>query len=228
MDSKTLELPRKEKKRWRILGVEFVYLYLFGIFVAFLGWVGENIPRAINPAVGVIDSRFHLLPFISPYLLISFAIHLVIGDPDHLAFFGKKLFKEKSLKACVLSNILCYAILCAGVFFGELAVGNLWEMMFGVQMWNYSGWPLTVTQYTSIVTTFGFGTAAYVIVRFIYKPMMKLICNRVPFKVAKWICLTLGVAIVLDTVWMNIQMALFGEAPIYWEIVLPHSVRYPG
>ena len=218
------KLPAGEKKRWKILGVEFVYLYLFGIFVAFLGWVGENIPRAINPVVATIDSRFHLLPFISPYLLISFAIHLVIGDPDHLAFFGKPIFKNRSRKTCVLSNLLCFVILCAGVFFGELVVGNLWEIMFGVQMWNYTGWPLTVTQYTSIVTTLGFGAAAYAIVRFVYKPMMHLICTKVPFRVAKWICLTLGVAIVLDTVWMNVQMAVFGEAPIYWKIVLPHKI----
>ena len=155
-------------------------------------------------------------------LLISFAIHLVIGDPDHLCFFGKPLFKTRSSKTCLLSNLLCYVILCMGVFLGELVVGNLWEMMFGVQMWNYTGFPLTLTQYTSIVTTLGFGTAAYVIVRFVYKPMMHLIRTRVPFGVAKWICLTLGVAIVLDTVWMNVQMAAFGKAPVYWEIVLPH------
>lgn len=225
MENNQSALPAQQEKRWKILGVEFVYLYLFGIFVAFLGWVGENIPRAINPAVAVIDSRFHLLPFISPYLLISFAIHLVIGDPDRLAFFGKPLFKEKTARTCVLSNLLCYVILCAGVFLGELAVGNLWELLFGVQMWNYTGWPLTITQYTSAVTTFGFGTAAYAIVRFVYKPMMKLIRTKVPFKVAKWICLTLGVAIVLDTVWMNIQMAIYGQAPIYWEIVLPHKLK---
>ena len=224
MDEKQPELRSEEKKRWKILGVEFVYLYLFGIFIAFLGWVGENIPRAINPVVATIDSRFHLLPFISPYLLISFAIHLVIGDPDHLCFFGKPLFKKKTLKTAVLSNLICYVLLCAGVFFGELAVGNLWEILFGVQLWNYNGWPLTVTQYTSIVTTLGFGTAAYVIVRFVYKPMMKLICEKGPFRVAKWICCTLGVAIVLDTVWMNIQMAMYGEAPIYWQIILPHHV----
>ena len=228
MSEKKQELPLEEKKRWKILGVEVVYLYLFGIFLAFMGWVGENIPRAINPVVGVIDSRFHLLPFISPYLMVSFAIHLMIGDPDHIAFFGKPLFKKKTRKTVVLSNLICYAVFCLGVFLGELVVGNLWEVLFGVKLWNYNGWPLTLTQYTSAVTTFGFGAAAYLIVRFIYKPMMKLIRAKVPFKVAKWICLTLGVAIVLDTVWMNIQMALFGEAPIYWEIILPHSRYYVG
>ena len=97
-------------------------------------------------------------------------------------------------------------------------MGNLWDVLFGVELWNYNGWPLTLTQYTSIVTTLGFGTAAYVIVRFLYKPMMKLIRTKVPFRVAKWICLTLGVVIVLDTIWMMLQMAIFKEAPIYWSI----------
>lgn len=219
MNDKQLELQPKEKKRWKILGVEVVYLYLFGIFVAFLGWAGENAIRAIN--LGILDSRFHILPFISPYLMVSFAIHIVIGDPDNLTVFGKQIFKKRGVKSCVLSNLLCFVMLCAGVFLGELVVGNLWEILFGVQLWNYTGWPLTLTQYTSIVTTLGFGTAAYAIVRFIYKPMMKLICTNVPFRVAKWICLTLGVVIVLDTVWMNVQMAIWGEAPLYWQISFP-------
>ena len=219
MEDKQLELPLTEKKRWKIFGVEFVYLYLFGIFVAFLGWAGENAIRVIN--LGIIDSRFHLLPFISPYALIGPAIHIVMGDPDNLTIFGKQIFKERSVKSRVFSNLLCYVLLCMGVFLGELAVGNLWDILFDVQLWNYNGWPLTLTQYTSIVTTIGFGTAAYVVVRFLYKPMMKLIRTRVPFRVAKWICLTLGIVIVLDTVWMMVQMALWGEAPIYWQITFP-------
>lgn len=219
MEDKQLELPSTEKKRWKIFGVEFVYLYLFGIFVAFLGWAGENSVRAIN--LGIIDSRFHMLPFISPYALIGPAIHIVMGDPDNLTIFGKQIFKERSVKSRVLSNLLCYVLLCMGVFLGELAVGNLWDILFGVQLWSYNGWPLTLTQYTSIVTTIGFGTAAYVVLRFLYKPMMKLIRTRVPFRVAKWICCTLGIVIVLDTVWMMLQMALWGEAPIYWQITFP-------
>lgn len=219
MENNALAQQQTEKKRWKILGVEVVYLYLFGIFVAFLGWAGENSIRAIN--LGILDSRFHILPFISPYLLVSFAIHLVIGDPDHLTVFGKPIFKKRGVKSCVLSNLICYVMLCMGVFLGELVVGNLWEIFFGVQLWDYRGWPLTLTQYTSIVTTLGFGTAAYVVVRFVYKPMMKLIREKVPFRVAKWICLTLGVAIVLDTVWMNIQMAMWGEAPLYWKLTFP-------
>lgn len=219
MEQTQLETNSMQKKRWKIFGVEFVYLYLFGIFVAFLGWAGENAIRAIN--LGIIDSRFHLLPFISPYALIGPAIHIVMGDPDDLTFFGKRVFKERSVKTCVLSNLLCYVILCMGVFLGELAVGNLWDVLFGVQLWNYNGWPLTLTQYTSIVTTVGFGTVAYVILRFVYKPMMKLIRTKVPFRVAKWICLTLGIVIVLDTVWMLLQMALFGDAPIYWTVTFP-------
>ena len=215
MEKTQLEMTSATKKRWRIFGVEVVYLYLFGIFVAFLGWAGENIAGALTK--GVVDSRFHLLPFISPYALIPLAIHIVLGDPDDLIFFGKRLFKQRTSLTCVLSNLICYVILCSAVFLGELAVGNLWDALFGIRLWDYRGWPLTLTQYTSIVTTMGFGPAAYLILRFVYKPMMKLIREKVPFKVAKWVCLTLGIAIVLDTVWMILHMALFGEPPLYWE-----------
>lgn len=206
---------QQDKKRWKIFGVEVVYLYFFGILFALVGWVGENITGAMNK--GIIDSRFHLLPFISPYALIAPAIHIVMGDPDRLTFFGKRLFKKDTALTRVLSNLICYVILCSAVFLGELAVGNLWDALFGIRLWDYRGWPLTLTQYTSIVTTMGFGTAAYVILRFFYKPLLHLIRTRVPFRVAKWVCLTLGIAIVLDTAWMVLHMALFGEPPLYWE-----------
>ena len=32
----------RSEKRFTIMGVEFVYLYLFGIGVAGLGWIAEN------------------------------------------------------------------------------------------------------------------------------------------------------------------------------------------
>ena len=222
MEQKKTKLQPNEKKRWKIFGVEFVYLYLFGIFVAFLGWAGENTAGALTK--GVVDSRFHLLPFISPYALIGPAVHIALGDPDDLTVFGKRLFREKNWKTRVLSNLICYVILCTMVFLGELAVGNLWDVLFGVRLWDYRGWPLTLTQYTSIVTTVGFGTAAYLVLRFVYKPMLRLIRTKVPFRVAKWICLTLGIAIVLDTCWMILHRALFGTGPVYWSFIVENPI----
>ncbi len=213
--SDALALPR-EKKRFTILGVEFVYLYLFGIGIAHLGWLIENIVKLINH--GYIDDKFHMLPFISPYALIAFAYHIALGDPDDLVLFGKRIFKVQTAKTKVWSNIISFLLICLFVFLGELAVGNLWEIFFGVRLWDYHSWPLNVTRYTSVVSTVGFGAGAYLIFRFVYKPVLKLIREKVSFRVAKIITLTLGVAIVVDTSILMFTLAICGDVPHYWHV----------
>ena len=103
-------MKQQKKLPLKIFGIEFVYLYLFGIIVAFIGWIAEN---AFKLAVsGVIDSRFHLLPFISPYLLIPFAFHIALGTPNDVTFFGKKVFKNYTPKTRILSNAIAYFAIC--------------------------------------------------------------------------------------------------------------------
>lgn len=199
-----------EKKR------TFYNLCLMAIGMAFIGWTVENTFRLFK--AGVLDSRFHILPFISPYGLIIFAFYFVIGDPDDFTFFGRRLFKEKNRKTKILSNLTTVSLIFFFVFFGELAVGNLWDALFGVELWNYSSLPLHVTQYTGLVSTLGFGIMAYVILKFIYRPVLNLLQKRMSYKIARAISCTLGVAIVLDTVRMIICMAVLNEAPMYWSI----------
>lgn len=209
---------QKDKKRFTVMGVEFVYLYLFGIAFAGLGWLAENIVKIISQ--GCFDCRFHLLPFISPYALIPFAFQILLGDPDNLAVFGHKLFKKGSKKSKLLSNLLCVALICGAVFVGELAIGSMWEALSGVQLWNYSNLPLQVNQYAGLFPAIGYGGGAYLIFKFIYKPLLGVIRRKVNFSVAKIICLTLGVLIVLDTSIMAIQIIATGQAPTYWQVRL--------
>lgn len=213
------ETPReKPKKRLKIFGVEVAYLYLLGIGFAFLGWIAENTVKAISD--GIIDSRFHILPFISPYALIPFAMHIALGSADDLAFFGKKVFKKQTLKTKIVSNVLTVTVICSAVFVGELAVGNLWDKAFGVQLWNYSNLPLQVTQYAGLIPSLGYGLGAYVLFKFVQAPAIKLMQRKCPFKVAKIIDLTLGVLIVLDTLAMALQIIIFNQAPMLWRIYL--------
>lgn len=206
------------KKRLKIFGVEFVYLYLLGIIFAFAGWIAENTVKAVTG--GVIDSRFHVLPFISSYALIPFALHICFGEADDIAVFGKKIFKNKNVKTKILSNVTVLAVTCSAVFFGELAVGNLWDKCFGVQLWNYSNLPLQVTQYAGLIPSLGYGAGAYLLFKFAQGPFLKLMRQKQPFTVAKIIDCTLGVAIVLDTLAMVLQIIIFKEAPLLWQIKL--------
>ena len=210
--------PTAEKKRWTIFGAEVVYLYLLGIGMAFIGWIAENTVKAISD--GYIDSRFHVLPFRSPYALIPFALHIALGNADDLAFFGKKVFKKKTLKTKILSNVITAVTICGAVFLGELAVGNLWDKAFGVKLWNYSNLPLQVTQYAGLIPSLGYGLGAYILFKFVQCPLLRLLQRKCPFRVAKIIDLTLGVVIVLDTLAMVLQIIIFNQAPLLWKLYL--------
>lgn len=97
-------------------------------------------------------------------------------------------------------------------------MGNLWDALFGVQLWNYGNMPLHVTQYAGLIPTLGYGGGAYLLFRFVHRPLLKYLRRKVNFNVAKVICCTLGVLIVLDTCIMGIHIAVVGQAPMYWSI----------
>lgn len=143
-----------------------------------------------------------------------------LGDPDRLSFFGHRLFEKDYLKNKVLSNIVCLVMICAAVFLGELVIGSLWEILFGAQLWDYGNLPMQVNRYAGLIPAIGYGGAAYLIFKFVYKPLLGLIGRKVKYGVAKWICLTLGVLIVLDTLIMAVRIIAFGQPPMYWQVRL--------
>lgn len=205
-----------DKKHVTILGVEIVYLYLIGIGTAFIGWVAENAVKLVSS--GVIDCRFHVLPFISPYALIPLAMHVMLGDPDDVAPFGLHIFKRKTALSVVLSNIICVGIICITVFAGEFVIGNSWEKLFNVRLWDYSAQPLHLTQYVSVFSALGYGIGAYLLFRFAIRPTLTRARKYVGYGVARSVCSTLGLWIVTDTVFMCLQIIFGGSAPMYWSL----------
>lgn len=203
-----------ENKHVKFLGKEFFSLTILGIIFALAGWIIENIAHLL--AYGIVDSRFHLLPFISPYALIPFAF-AVFNSPDDIAFFNHHLFKQQNRKTKIYSNLIVIAACFIAVFLGELAVGNLWDYLFGVQLWDYSKQPLHVTQYTGVFTSLGLALGAWFVFKFIYNPLIKLV-EKIPYIVRKIITLTLGVLIVLDTLAMMLQIIIVHEAKMWWSI----------
>lgn len=210
------DAEKKERKRLTVFGVEFAYLYFLGIFVALIGWLAENIVRLITQ--GIIDSRFQTLPFIGVYGLIVFAVHIVFGSPDDLTVFGKRVFNERNKKTKAISNLLTLSIICLFVFWGELAVGNLWDACFGVKLWDYSNLPLSVTQYAGLIPTLGYGGGAYLLFKFAYTPALELVRKKVKYKTAVIVDCTLGVLIAADIIRMCLTIIIAGQAPMLWSI----------
>ena len=151
-------------------------------------------------------------------MLIAFAFHIFFRDSENITFFGKKLFRKRTFFTVAAENALCLLMICAAVFSGELIVGNMWEICFGVQLWNYSEQPLHVTQYAGLIPTLGYGIGAFLIFKLIYNPLMKLVSKEISYKVVKTTDLTLGAFILIDTLIMIIQIMVFGNPPIYWVV----------
>ncbi len=216
-DFENIACSQEEKKPLTVCGIEFVYLGILAIMLGFVGWLAENTVRAIS--VGIIDCRFHLLPFIGEYGLIVFAVHLVFGTPDDFAFFGHHVFKKKTLTNKVLSNVLAFVIMCAVVFLAELGLGNLWDKVFGLQLWDYSSLPFSVTRYAGLILSLGYGFGCWLLFRLAYAPALKLV-RKMDYKVAKIVCCTLGILIVADFIFMLVQFIIFKQAPMWWSINL--------
>ena len=207
-----------EKKEYRSkVKADLPYLGILGIIAAFIGWIVENIFRVIT--VSKFDCRFHLLPFISPYGLAVFAIYLVIGDSNNISFFGHELFKNKTKKSIVWSNVITFLIICLAVFFGELVVGNLWDVLFDVKLWNYSKQPFHVTRYAGLLTSLSFGVGVYLLQKVIMYPALNFLKKRVSYKSAVIFSVVVGSIIVLDTIIMMLNIIFCGRAKLYWQVM---------
>lgn len=205
----------KGEKRLTICGYEIAYLGVLAFLTAFLGWVAEN--AGCLALGGYIDSRYHILPMIPPYALIPFAAAIVFGDTDRWTFFGKRVLAKDTVATRILSNLCVFVICCAFVFAGEFCVGNMYEALFGQSLWNYSWQPLSFGKYNAALPTFGYGAMAWVIMKFVYKPLMRLMRAKMPYKKAVALCLVLLPLMLADAAAMLVQTATTG-APVYWRV----------
>lgn len=210
------ETVAAEEKAQRLS--KFKALNILGIGCAFIGWIIENVIRMIGK--GVIDSRYHILPFIPEYALIPFAFFLLLGDANDITVFGKRLFKNKNTKTKILSNIICLFIICLAVFLGEQIVGMVYEKLFGVELWNYTYQPLHFTKYTSTLSVFGYGLGAWLLFKFVFGPLYKALLKVVANKALSAVMWILSALMAADALLLLFQIAIGGSLPVYWAIYL--------
>lgn len=207
---------QQEKTHIKVFGKEFAYIFIIIIIGSFIGFAAENTGRLITK--GILDSRYHYLPFIFGYGIAVFAMYLALGTPDDMHFFGKKLFKEKSRKNSMLSNIIYLLVIYFFVFFGEIAVGVFYEKTTGLSLWDYSTMPLHVTKYASVITMILYGTGAYAIMKFAFGPLYRLLQRKMPINIANIINFSLGTLIIIDCIYMICYTLITHELPIRWSI----------
>ena len=211
-----IKTVKSEKKHVMVHDYTFAHMGIMMIIAAFLGFVGENIFRLIVD--GQIDNRFMILPFIAPYGLAIFAIYYVLGTPNKLRFFNKEVLRGNTVKDKVLSYLIYGITVMLAVMLGEIAVGSIYEAISGLTIWNYENIPLHITKFTSIPTSLAITVLAIILMRFLFVPCMDFISNKIPYKVAFWITLILGGLIVIDCIYMMIELLVFQDKNYYWVI----------
>lgn len=210
------KITQREKKTLSVFGVPVLHLLTLAVVFAFLGWIAENAAKLVT--TGIIDCRFHFLPFIPVYGIVPFAIAIAVGNVDEFAPFGKKIFKTRTKKTVILSNLIVLSLFYVFVFLGELAVGNAWEYLTGVQLWDYSSQPLICTRYAGLIPTLGYGTGAYVLAKFFYPFSLRLIERKFSTKTLVIFCAIFLSLMLVDEVIMYVYLFVNKTKPLWWII----------
>ncbi len=214
LDEKQVSLAKK--KPLKLLDIELCYVFIVMIVGSFLGWFVENLYRFIDQ--GIIDNRYHFLPFIFAYGIAVIAMFIALGNPNDIHFFGKKILKKDLKYKKLWSNLLYLAIVSMFVLVGEIGVGYFYEGLTGLYLWNYSEMPLHITRYSGVLSMFGFGFGAWAFMKGIFFPLISWLKRNMSVKVARIIYCTLGLLIVLDGISMMLITLLTKIKPIYWII----------
>lgn len=194
---------------------DFIYVIFIIIIVSFLGFVLENITKLLSG--GYADNRYLILPFILPYGLAILVMYIFFGKTNSIRIFNKKIFKNENKINIILSNILYFLTASFITFVGELIVGNLFDFLVGVELWDYSNHKLHFTKYTCLEFNLAFGAIIYLFMKFLFYPLLIFLKKHIHVKLALKIDYILGSLIVLDTLIMIIYTLVNKEPFIWWK-----------
>ncbi|MGN0528025.1 MAG: putative ABC transporter permease [Eubacterium sp.] len=201
----------------KLYDYDITHLWLAGLVYAHIGYWVENLFRLASK--GVLDSRNQILPFLFCYTIAMWALYFALGTPKNARWFTKEMLFGNGEKSKIYSQIYYFCVVFLFVFFGEIVVGTLFEKISGIQLWNYSGIPLHVTQYTSIPTTIALSAGVLVLMEYFFTPLMKAI-QKIPYKTVVRLDCILGALIVADWLVMMISINVFKVSPDYWSVQL--------
>lgn len=199
----------------KLYDYDISHLWLAGLVYAHIGYWVENLFRLVSK--GILDSRNQLLPFLFCYTIAMWALYFALGTPKKARFFNMQIFNEEDKKSQMLSQLYYFSVVFLFVFFGEIVAGLLFEKIAGVELWNYSGIPLHVTQYTSVPTCTAMSAGVVLLMEYFFTPLMKKI-QKIPYDILLKIDYIAGGLIVLDWLIMMISINVFKVTPSYWSI----------
>ncbi len=199
----------------KLYDIDISELWLASLVYAHIGWWVENLFRLSSKHI--LDSRNQILPFLFCYSIALWAMYFMLGTTHKTRFFSKEIISGKDAAAVALRNIYYFTVTFLFVFFGEIVVGSLFEKISGIQLWNYNGIPLHVTQYTSVPKCAAISFGVMVMMGNLFEGLMKLI-KIIPKSVLIKTDWVLGALVVADWIYMMVSINVFKKAPAYWSI----------
>ena len=88
----------------RLFGVRVTSLLLVAYIASFCGWCVENVFRML--AIGVLDSRHQILPFLAAYGFGIFVLFFVFGTPTEMRIFKKRILPENTKRNHALLSLI--------------------------------------------------------------------------------------------------------------------------
>lgn len=111
---------------------------------------------------------------------------------------------------------LCGVMICVSL--GEILLGTLVEKMCGFVWWDYTKLPFNITKYTSVPTSFVFGTLITVFMNYFFEPLLRFFEGWNPY-ILKYTAIILMTIMVGDFLYAAYQMFLTHGTLIRWEII---------
>lgn len=193
-------------------------LCMIAAVVSFLGFVVENLWMAVTQ--GCMNNRSMLFPFLLGYGIAILLIYLILGTPRELCILGKKIEVDGKMKRILI--YLAGVMICVSL--GEILLGTFVEKVCGFIWWDYTRLPLHITRYTSIPTSFGFGSLITLFMNFFFDPLLHFFesWNETALK---YTALTLVVIMTGDFLYAAYRMFVTHGTVIRWEILINSRIH---
>lgn len=191
-------------------------MYALGIMVAivsFLGFVVENVWLALTK--GYINNRNMNAPFLLGYGLLMVAFYFILGTPNQMTLPAGLQKKLRARGRYILYFVCALFAVCVS----EIVLGELVEMLCGIEYWNYENLPLHITKYTSIPTSMAFAIIITFFMGVCFEPLMALIM-QMDMKWMKIISVVFMIVMGIDFVTSFRIMFKRKDYYLKWKILL--------
>lgn len=203
----TLPAPFATQTRSKKICIYAVLVALFSL----AGWIVETLMFYFMYG-DFFDRGLLLLPFCPLYGLSALAVYAVLRTPQ--TGIWNKLCRKPHSKAgrvfATVGALLCYALAAAALAtIIEGITGLVYDKIFGIRLWNYSGYSYNLLGYVCLRYALLWGVLIVAAMGLVWYPLQKALA-RVPFAPLAVVAGILSTAITFDFIFNMLHLIFAG------------------